>query len=95
MLKEGVRLDRVRGGRQKYRRHTDTQSMAIVSPFNTQQRPALEGKQPTIQPVLQFSRLYCLRSVLSLPSVVKYLLFCDDRAKLYSLMKMAVELMVF
>lgn len=43
MLKEGVRLDRVRGGRQKYRRNPD-------SPYQVQvvsaQRPmlALEGK---------------------------------------------------
>lgn len=45
MLKEGVRLDRVRGGRQKYRRMID-------SPYNTtqsylgQQRPpvTLDGK---------------------------------------------------
>lgn len=43
MLKEGVRLDRVRGGRQKYRRNPD-------SPYQIQvvsaQRPslALEGK---------------------------------------------------
>lgn len=44
MLKEGVRLDRVRGGRQKYRRNPDM-------PFQVQvisaQRPsiALEGKK--------------------------------------------------
>lgn len=43
MLKEGVRLDRVRGGRQKYRRNPD-------SPYQIQvvsaQRPslAIEGK---------------------------------------------------
>lgn len=50
MLKEGVRLDRVRGGRQKYRRNPD-------SPYQIQvvsaQRPslALEG---TIIPHKQF-----------------------------------------
>lgn len=36
MLKEGVRLDRVRGGRQKYRRSTD--------PYTPVKTTALEGE---------------------------------------------------
>lgn len=42
MLKEGVRLDRVRGGRQKYRRNPD---MPYQIQVVTAQRPmlALEG----------------------------------------------------
>lgn len=44
MLKEGVRLDRVRGGRQKYRRNPDMPYQVQVI---SAQRPtiALEGKQ--------------------------------------------------
>lgn len=43
MLKEGVRLDRVRGGRQKYRRNPDSPYQLQVV---TSQRPMviLEGK---------------------------------------------------
>lgn len=43
MLKEGVRLDRVRGGRQKYRRNPDSPyQLQVVTP----QRPMviLEGE---------------------------------------------------
>lgn len=41
MLKEGVRLDRVRGGRQKYRRNPDLSFQML---FTTAQRPQmLEG----------------------------------------------------
>lgn len=45
MLKEGVRLDRVRGGRQKYRRHTDAPNShsMVVSSMNSQPRQTLEG----------------------------------------------------
>ncbi|XP_077285084.1 estrogen-related receptor [Arctopsyche grandis] len=44
MLKEGVRLDRVRGGRQKYRRHNDTanSNSLVVSSMNAQPRQTLE-----------------------------------------------------
>lgn len=40
MLKEGVRLDRVRGGRQKYRRNPDIMSQQW--PLNTKSIPSLE-----------------------------------------------------
>lgn len=43
MLKEGVRLDRVRGGRQKYRRNPDTpHQLQVVYP---QTKISLEGMQ--------------------------------------------------
>ena len=40
MLKEGVRLDRVRGGRQKYRRNSD---MPYPIHTVTPKKPTLEG----------------------------------------------------
>ncbi|XP_009885284.1 PREDICTED: steroid hormone receptor ERR2 isoform X3 [Charadrius vociferus] len=33
MLKEGVRLDRVRGGRQKYKRRLDSEKRALMTPY--------------------------------------------------------------
>nr|XP_009937559.1 PREDICTED: steroid hormone receptor ERR2 isoform X3 [Opisthocomus hoazin] len=33
MLKEGVRLDRVRGGRQKYKRRLDSEKMTVMTPY--------------------------------------------------------------
>jgi len=49
MLKEGVRLDRVRGGRQKYRRmvHVDSPgyAAAVAAAANaSRSRPSLEGE---------------------------------------------------
>lgn len=53
MLKEGVRLDRVRGGRQKYRRNPDLSFQML---FTTAQRPQmLEGMYQTY--ILQHSML--------------------------------------
>src|SRR5437016_3551912 len=39
MLKEGVRMDRVRGGRQKYRRHTEPPYTMTVA----QRKPSIDG----------------------------------------------------
>lgn len=46
MLKEGVRLDRVRGGRQKYRRTLENSSSSMVQPANIlskSRRTSIEG----------------------------------------------------
>lgn len=44
MLKEGVRLDRVRGGRQKYRRNPDMSQSIQNWPSMIKSSPSLEGK---------------------------------------------------
>lgn len=44
MLKEGVRLDRVRGGRQKYRRNPDMSQSMQSWPSVIKSTPSLEGK---------------------------------------------------
>ncbi|XP_026561065.1 steroid hormone receptor ERR2 isoform X2 [Pseudonaja textilis] len=77
MLKEGVRLDRVRGGRQKYKRRLDSESSTYLS---------LQISPPAKKPFAGIHHKYILISALgfSVTKIVSHLLVAEPE-KIYAM----------